>query len=70
MRHKCAYRIWKYNGAIRAQNNIRRQKMKNSILIGAMLGIVTATALYCSTSNTSLKKAKRALVNKIEDIIL
>lgn len=44
--------------------------MKGSLLIGAMLGIVTATALYCSTSNTSLKKAKRALVNKIEDIIL
>lgn len=44
--------------------------MKHSLLIGAMLGIVTATALYCGTSNTSLKKAKRALVNKIEDIIL
>ncbi len=44
--------------------------MKNSLWIGAMLGIVTATALYCGTSNNSLKKAKRALVNKIEDIIL
>lgn len=44
--------------------------MKNSLLIGTMLGIVTATALYCSTQNNSLKKAKRALVNKIEDIIL
>lgn len=44
--------------------------MKNSLLIGAMLGIVTATALYCSTSNHSLKKAKRAFVNKIEDVIM
>ncbi len=44
--------------------------MKHSLMIGAMLGIVTATALYCSSSNHSLKKAKRAFVNKIEDIIL
>ncbi len=35
-----------------------------------MLGIVTATAIYCSMSNNSVKKAKRAFVNKIEDIIL
>ena len=39
-------------------------EMKNS------LGLVTATALYCSMSNNSLKKAKRAFVNKIEDIIM
>lgn len=44
--------------------------MKHSLLIGTMLGIVTATALYCGTSNHSLKRAKRSLVNKIEDIIL
>ncbi len=44
--------------------------MKNSLIIGTMLGLVTATALYCSMSNNSLKKAKRAFVNKIEDIIM
>lgn len=44
--------------------------MRSSLWIGATLGIVTATALYLGTSNTSLKKAKKALVNKIEDIIL
>lgn len=44
--------------------------MKNSLIIGAMLGIVTATALYCSTSHNSIKKAKRALVNKIEDVLM
>ena len=46
------------------------KQMKNSLIIGTMLGIVTATALYCSMSNNSLKKAKRAFVNKIEDIVM
>lgn len=46
------------------------KKMKNSLIIGTMLGLVTATALYCSMSNNSLKKAKRAFVNKIEDIVM
>ncbi len=44
--------------------------MKHSLMIGAMLGIVTATALYMGSSNHSIKKAKRALVSKIEDMIL
>ena len=44
--------------------------MKNSLVIGTMLVLVTATELYCSMSNNSLKKAKRAFVNKIEDIIM
>ena len=38
--------------------------MKNSLIIGTMLGLATATALYCSMTNNSLKKAKRAFVNK------
>ncbi len=45
-------------------------EMKNSLIIGTMLGLATATALYCSMTNNSLKKAKRAFVNKIEDIIM
>ena len=53
-----------------AHNKDRRENMKHSLMIGAMLGIVTATALYCGTTNCSFKKAKKALVNKIEDIIL
>lgn len=44
--------------------------MKNSLIIGTMLGLATATAFYCSMTNNSLKKAKRAFVNKIEDIIM
>lgn len=44
--------------------------MKNSLVLGTMLGLVAATAIYCGTSNNSLKKAKRALVNKIEDVIM
>ena len=45
-------------------------KMKNSLIIGTMLGLATATALYCSMTNNSLKKAKLAFINKIEDIIM
>ncbi len=45
-------------------------EMKNSLIIGTMLGLATATALYCSMTNNSIKKAKRAFVNKIEDIIM
>ncbi len=44
--------------------------MKNSLIIGAMLGLVSATAIYYGMSNNSVKKAKRAFVNKIEDIIM
>ncbi len=44
--------------------------MKKSLLIGTMLGIVAATAVYSSTSASSMRKAKRAFVNKIEDIIM
>lgn len=44
--------------------------MKKTFLIGTMLGIVTATAIYGGMSNNSMKKAKRAFVNKIEDIIM
>ena len=51
-------------------NKNRRLKMKRSLLVGTMLGIVTATALYCGMSNNSMRKAKRAFVNKIEDIIM
>ena len=53
-----------------ANNKIRRNEMKNSLIIGTLLGLATATALYCSMTNNSLKKAKRAFVNKIEDIIM
>lgn len=35
--------------------------MKNSLIIGTMLGLATATALYCSMTNNSLKKSKTRL---------
>ncbi len=44
--------------------------MKKSLLIGTMLGIVAATAIYSSTSASSVKKVKRAIVNKVEDILM
>lgn len=53
-----------------ANNKYRRQEMKKTLLLGTMLGMVTATALYFGMSNNSVKKAKRAFVNKIEDIIM
>lgn len=43
--------------------------MKNSLIIGTMLGLATATALYCSMTNNSLKKAKRAFVNKSKTLL-
>lgn len=53
-----------------ANNKYRRQEMKKTLLLGTMLGMVTATALYFGMSNNSVKKAKRAFVNKIEDILM
>ncbi len=44
--------------------------MKKTLLLGTVIGMVTATMLYVGTNNHSLKKAKRALINKIEDIIM
>ncbi len=44
--------------------------MKKSLLIGTLLGIVTATAIYSSTPASSMRKVKRAIVNKVEDIIM
>lgn len=44
--------------------------MKNSLLIGAILGVVTATAIYGSTGHNSMKKAKKAFIDKVEDILL
>lgn len=44
--------------------------MKNSLIIGAMLGVVTATAIYGGMSNNSMKKAKKAFINKLEDVLM
>lgn len=44
--------------------------MKGSLIVGVMVGMVTATTLYLSTTNHSWKKAKRSLMNKIEDVIM
>ncbi len=39
------------------------------IMIGMLVGMVTATAI-CTAGNTrSIKRTKRAIVNKIEDLI-
>lgn len=70
-RLKCGWQIFPrirsaYMQTIESGGN----EMKNSLIIGTVLGLATATALYCSMTNNSLKKAKRAFVNKIEDIIM
>ena len=44
--------------------------MKKSFLIGTMLGVVTATAVFSSMSNNSIRRAKRAFIRKIEDAIM
>ena len=44
--------------------------MKNSLLIGAILGVVTATAIYsASGGGSAVKRTKRAVLKKIEDIL-
>ncbi|MEG2541533.1 MAG: hypothetical protein RSB59_07180 [Clostridia bacterium] len=46
--------------------------MKNTLFIGTVLGVVTATAIYSSMnkSQSTMKKARKAFVDKIEDILL
>lgn len=44
--------------------------MKSSLIVGTMLGVVAATAIYSNVSNNSMKKVKKVLMNKIEDIIM
>ena len=44
--------------------------MKKSLIIGAMIGIVGATAIYSSMSHSSVKRLKRAFIHKLEDAIM
>lgn len=44
--------------------------MKKSLLIGTLIGVITATAIFSSMTNNSVKKMKRAVVRKIEDVIM
>ena len=44
--------------------------MKKSMLIGTVLGVVAATAIYSSMSNNSVKRLKRAFIRKLEDTIM
>lgn len=44
--------------------------MKKSLLIGALIGVVSATAIYCSMSNNSVKRLKRTFIHKLEDAIM
>lgn len=43
--------------------------MKSSALLGAMLGVVTATAIYSASNQNLMKKTKRTLLKKLEDIL-
>ena len=44
--------------------------MKKALIIGTVIGVVTATAILSSMTNNSVKKMKRAVVRKIEDVIM
>ncbi len=44
--------------------------MKKSLLIGALIGVVSATAIYCSMSQSSVKRLKRTFIHKLEDAIM
>lgn len=53
-----------------AQNSGEEVDMKNTLLIGAMLGIVTATAIYSANGGVNaVKRTKRAILKKIEDVL-
>ena len=44
--------------------------MKKSFVLGMVAGIVATTALISSMSSHSIKRVKRAVINKIEDAIM
>lgn len=43
--------------------------MKNAVLFGAMLGVVTATAIYSASNQNLLKRTKKSLLKKLEDVL-
>ena len=43
--------------------------MKHAVLFGAMLGVVTATAIYSARNHNLLKRTKKALLHKLEDVL-
>lgn len=43
--------------------------MKNSMLLGAMFGVVAATAIYSASNQNLIKKTKRTLLKKLEDVL-
>lgn len=53
-----------------AHNNIVEDEMKNSVLLGAMIGVVAATAIYNKMNVSPAKKAKKAIIDKLEDVLL
>ena len=44
--------------------------MKNTLLIGTLIGAIATTAIFSSMTNNTVKKMKRAVVRKIEDVIM
>ncbi len=43
--------------------------MKNSVLLGVTLGVVAATAIYSASNQNLVKKTKRTLLKKLEDVL-
>lgn len=50
-------------------NCMREVIMKNSMWIGAVLGVVTATAIYSASNQNLVKKTKKALLHKLEEVL-
>jgi len=44
--------------------------MKKSFLIGTLVGVVGAMAVLSQISSRTVKRAKRAFINKLEDTIM
>lgn len=43
--------------------------MKNTIMLGAVLGVLAATAIYSATNEKPVKRAKKMLLDRLEDIL-
>ena len=43
--------------------------MKNAVLFGAVLGVVTATAIYSASNQNLLKGTKKNLIRKLEEVL-
>lgn len=58
-----------HNSCVTRHTNGVEVIMKNSMLLGAMFGVVAATAIYSASNQNLIKKTKRTLLKKLEDVL-